>query len=198
MKTALRERIWRIESRKFDGAPHRIWTRCCPVRPDVWYKGALAPDFVLHIPPGGQVKEADGRVWASVYDVFSCFYRARHFQVTVLLKPSGVEYYCNVCTIPRVDRMRRRVLFADLELDVLVGDRSVRVVDHDEFTQNTLRYGYSALLRERVFADLRLLTQQARMRRGAFSPAFVRSVRRSLQKARYLRHSCVARSVESR
>ena len=170
---------WRIESRKFDGAAHRFWMCCHPLQPRLWYSGGLAPELVLHVPPGAPVKEADGRVWSSDYDVFSCFYVARHFQATVLCKQGGVEYYCNVCTIPRVDRVRRRVVYVDLEIDVMVGANSVEVVDQDEFERNAARYGYSALLRERVFADLERLTREARMRQGVFSPAFVQSVRRT-------------------
>ena len=169
---------WRIESRKFDGAAHRFWTRCHPLEPRLWYKGGMAPDIVLHVPARSPVQEADGRIWSSDYDVFSCFFAARHFQATVLCKPGGVEYYCNVCTVARVDRVRRRVVYVDLELDVKVGARSVEVVDQDEFERNAARYGYSALLRERMFADLDRLTREARLRRGVFSPAFVHSVRR--------------------
>lgn len=194
--------LWRIESRKFDGAAHRFWTCCHPLQPRLWYKGGLAPDLVLHVPPRSPVQEADGRIWSSDYDVFSCFFAARHFQATVLCKRGGVEYYCNVCTVARVDRIRRRVVYVDLELDVKVGAGSVEVVDQDEFEQGAARYGYSALLRERMFADLDRLTREARLRRGVFSPAFVQSVRRLSGKrgrlcAAHDPHSCTGAPILS-
>lgn len=163
--------VWRIESVKYDGTPHRTWTGVeewsgfqPPSGPERW-------SLTLRIPAGADVLEADGRTWCSDYDVAACFFARRCVQVMALLKQTGEEYYCNACTVAVVDAALRIVRFTDLDLDLYVDASGPRWLDEDEFAENVRRFGYPPDLVKRVRDDLSLFTNWAENRVGVFMPA---------------------------
>jgi len=167
------EPVWTIISRKFDGSLHRRWTRAHPLQPSPQYKGDEIPQFSLLIPAFTPVQEGDGHSWTSSYDVVACFYALRHYQVMMLKKVAGTEYYCNSCSMAEIDEVAHEVRFIDLDLDLLVDHSGLmRLVDDDEFAVNRVRYGYSEDLCQRVERDLEHLMGQVRHRRGVFSAQY--------------------------
>lgn len=162
---------WKIESRKYDDSLHRLWTCCRPVPVGPLPRGAgPAPAAAFLIPARTVVREKSGQEWSSDYQVVAYFFAGVHFQVMALCKESGREFYCNSCTPPELDKIRRVVRYVDMDLDVLV-DRffSARVLDRTEFVENTVKFGYPQALVDRVQEDLRGLLKAIRLRRGVFS-----------------------------
>jgi len=169
---------WTIISQKFDGSTHRLWTCAYPLQARPLYKSEDLPHFTLFIPAYAEVIEGGGEVWSSTYDVLACFYAAKHYQVMLLQKSLGNEFYCNSCSIPEINEERREVRFVDLDLDLLVDRLGLtRVVDRIEFALNQKRFGYPAELCARVEQDLEELVRQARLRRGVFAPQYGRYVK---------------------
>ena len=164
---------WIIESMKYDGQRHRVWTNAQALQPYPDYRGEFVPYFMLSVKAHTPVIEANGYQWSSPYDVIACFYAAKHYQVMVLCKQPVFEYYCNSCTVAQIDTASRRVWFVDLDLDLVVDKNHVpRVVDREEYEENIVRFGYPDALCQRVEEDLEELTKQVRLQRGIFSPHF--------------------------
>lgn len=131
------------------------------------------PLFSLLVPAQTDVIEANGETWSSTYDVVACFYAAKHYQVMILKKRTGWQYYCNSCAVAEIDQEHRQVRFVDLDLDLLVdAEGSMRIADRDEFADHAIAYGYPQALQDRVEQDLEELMRQVRQRRGVFSPHY--------------------------
>ncbi len=161
---------WQICSSKYDGSFHRLWTCAYPQQATPMYVDDTVPYFSLLVPARTSVMEPSGQVWSSPYDVIACFYATKHYQVMILLKANGTEYYCNSCGIPEIDTTKREVRFVDLDLDLLVDHtRSMRVVDRVEFERHASRYHYSEEMVARVEQDLDELLQMVSNHRGVFS-----------------------------
>ncbi|TYP70542.1 DUF402 domain-containing protein [Paenibacillus methanolicus] len=75
-----------------------------------------------------------------------------------------VHYYCNVNEPARISE--DEVSFVDLDLDLLGADGLWRVVDEDEFAQNSVAFGYPEALIARVREELAALRR--RIEEGGF------------------------------
>jgi protein associated with RNAse G/E len=65
------------------------------------------------------------------------------YNVFILRKPEGTEWYCNVASPPLLDAGKDEVRFVDYDLDVYVyADKSYKVLDRDEFEENARKMGY--------------------------------------------------------
>lgn len=166
----------RIVSYHGDGSQHREWTRAVTTR-EPW-------TFI--IPPGELVKESSGSTWASDYPVVAFFWPDRYYQVFLLLKSTGEEYYCNIITPPVYQSSSEGeasdsdktaadswVQFVDLDLDVYVSqpahDVQVRQLDRDEFELR--KHSYAREWVEQAEAANEELVRLAKSRTGPFSPA---------------------------
>lgn len=164
------EHRWRICSRKYDGSFHRLWTCAYPQQMNSLFSDEFTPHLSLLIPARTKVVEASGKNWSSPYDVIACFFAEKYYQVMVLLKEGGTEYYCNSCTIAKIDEIEREVNFVDLDIDLLVdASGAMRVVDQQEFEDNKFHYQYPAPVVASVLRDLDDLQKMASNRLGVFS-----------------------------
>lgn len=156
-----------------DGSPHREWTRV-RTTPEPW---------TFAIEAGELVREASGLTWSSDYPVVAFFWPHQPYQVFLLMKSTGPEYYCNVIT-PPVCRSRNgneasyetsSVEFFDLDLDVYVSNHEncmeIKQLDREEFERRKGAYCEEWIsLAEAGNAELvRMATNQE----GPFSPATV-------------------------
>jgi protein associated with RNAse G/E len=156
---------YRLVSVRADGSPHRMWP-CVVATEDPW-------SFI--IPSRSPVVEADGKRWHSDYPVVAVFWPDRWYQLFVLLKPAGIEYYCNVIAPPVYEAGSRTVRFVDLDLDVYV-DRQVRVLDEEEFAARSIYYPPE--WRDAADAAAAELVRLAQDRAGPFHPAAAERWRR--------------------
>ncbi|MFB5192288.1 DUF402 domain-containing protein [Alicyclobacillus fastidiosus] len=145
-----------IVSIRADGSPHRQWTGVLPTM----MRGAY------RIPAGSPVVEANGATWSSDYPVVAFFWPNVYFQVFMLLKETGTDYYCNVMTPALV---AKDIVYIDLDLDVIVTDGQVKLVDEREF--NERKSAYRPEWVQAATTTSQWLVQQAKRRQGVFHPA---------------------------
>jgi protein associated with RNAse G/E len=135
----------------------------------VWSSAQTTPEpWAFYIGPGQPVIEGNGSSWHSDYPVVALFWPDRYYQVFLLLKREGPEYYCNVITPPFYDGRAGEVRFIDLDLDVYV-DSDVRLLDEDEFERR--RGKYPVEWAERATEAAAELVRLAERRAGPFQPA---------------------------
>lgn len=146
-------------STHFDGTPHRRWE----------VTNTTADAWSFAIAPGAPVREADGHIWASDYWVVAWFWPDVFYQVFLLLKDTGTEYYCNIITPPVYIANKPEIAFADLELDVRLDANGLWVADEDEFAARQVDYPKSVVSAARAAKDR--LTDLGAARRGPFSQA---------------------------
>ncbi|WP_198852241.1 DUF402 domain-containing protein [Alicyclobacillus sp. SO9] len=96
--------------------------------------------WAFWIPAFSPVVEAAGETWSSSYPVMALFWPQRYYQVFLLLKEEGTEYYCNVITPPVYNARTRTVEFRDLDLDVVMMGGKLWVADEDEFYSRSPSY----------------------------------------------------------
>ncbi|WAH39299.1 DUF402 domain-containing protein [Alicyclobacillus dauci] len=139
-----------------DGSIHRTWLN---VRKTV-SRG------IYLISPKSPVLESDGTSWSSDYPVVAFFWPRSFFQVFMLLKETGTDYYCNV-TLPPV--IGNDVVFVDLDLDVVVTGGQAEVVDRREFDERKVAYQSEWIENAQTAATT--LMSLAENRWGPFHPA---------------------------
>ncbi|GMA63245.1 hypothetical protein GCM10025859_36850 [Alicyclobacillus fastidiosus] len=118
------------------------------------------------IPAGSPVVEANGQTWASDYPVVAFFWPNVYFQVFMLLKESGTDYYCNVMAPALI---AKDIVYIDLDLDVIVTDGQVKLVDEKEFRERKVTYLPEWVRAAEAASEW--LVQQAQRRQGVFHPA---------------------------
>ena len=172
--------LWRIESRKYDGSLHRVWPKAIPLQTSPIYREDTLPYFSLLLPAHSPVIESSGEIWSSSYDVIACFFAGKYYQVMVLCKSIGTEYYCNSCSIASIDTQARLVSYIDMDLDVIIDHRRhVRIVDQDEYEQHAKKYRYPMPLQSKVQADLEKLVRQVRLQKGIFAKGYSWKIKKS-------------------
>jgi hypothetical protein len=132
-----------VHARKFDGRLHREWQARLVARVDslIVVEGVFEEE--IRHPQLGVI--APGTLSAEYY------WTDRWYSVFRFREPSGElrNYYCNINLPAEFDG--RVLTFVDLDIDVLVApDRSVRILDEDEFAANAARYNYPAHVRDAV------------------------------------------------
>ncbi|WP_018132657.1 DUF402 domain-containing protein [Effusibacillus pohliae] len=149
-----------ILTTKHNRAKHRSWDAAWVIeeRP-----------LRLLIPAQTPVREQDGSVWTSDYEVEAYFHPEQWYNAFILKKPEGTEWYCNVAAPPEFDAGAGQVRFVDYDLDVYVeADGSPHVLDREEFAENARKMGYPPETVRQAEAGLQALLQAIRERRPPF------------------------------
>ncbi|MFC4769266.1 DUF402 domain-containing protein [Effusibacillus consociatus] len=146
---------------KHDGFAHRSWDAAVVLEEE---------PLRLAISPHTPVRNSDGSVWTSDYEVEAYFHPEYWFNAFLLKKSDGSEWYCNVAAPPLFNKKKNEVHFVDYDLDVYVyADGSFKVLDRDEYEENAQRMRYSEEIRDKVEEGLRQLLQAISERREPFS-----------------------------
>lgn len=152
-----------VQARKFDGSLHREWRAHLSAQSAalVVVEGVFEEEIrhpqLGHIVPGTLSTEY--------------YWTGRWYSVFRFREPSGElrNYYCNINLPAEFDG--RVLTFVDLDIDVLVApDRSVRILDEDEFATNAARYNYPAYVRDEVPRALAELLDIIERRDVPFDP----------------------------
>lgn len=147
----------KLISHRADGSVHRTWERV-DVTDHPW---------AFWIPAKSIVREADESTWYSDYAVVALFWPRCFYQVFLLLKDTGTDYYCNIITPPTYNERKGAVEFIDLDLDVLLTGDTLQVVDEEEFAARSLFYSQEWI--DEAETAKRTLLQYAHNRTGPFS-----------------------------
>ena len=136
-----------IVSRKFDGSVSRSW-KCDLIEENdeiLTFVGEF--DIDVEHPDLGFIRR--GTV------SYEYYWRDRWFNVFRFHEPEGEirNYYCNINMPPLFEN---GVLdYVDLDIDVVVNaDLRYRVLDHEDFEKNAVRFGYPEEVKSRVESSL--------------------------------------------
>jgi protein associated with RNAse G/E len=151
-----------VKACKYDGTVHRSW----PAR-ILRRDGAL---LVLDAKFDREVQhELLGTIAGGTIST-EYYWLDRWYNVFRFAQPSGElrGYYCNINVPPTFDG--QVLSYVDLDVDILVEpDLSYRVVDHEDFELNAVRFGYSNDVRLNAEKALNELIGLIESRRFPFS-----------------------------
>lgn len=124
-----------INSRKFDGSIHRTW-QCEMVNE--------TPEFYLFLGSfETEIIHSKLGIIRPKTISYEYYFKEKWFNIFRFHEPEGElkYYYCNI-NMPPI--LQNSVLdYIDLDIDILVKpDMTFEVLDEDEFTENSLKYGY--------------------------------------------------------
>lgn len=121
---------------KADGEAHRLWQRL--------YLFEENKDYLIFAASFPSITETNGRNWSNNEPTLYFCPKNRFFNVIIMFKESGdLVYYVNIAS-PVVQITDDEYGFIDLDLDVkLLQDKSIKLLDADEFADNSSRYNYS-------------------------------------------------------
>lgn len=146
----------KLVSLRADGSLHRIWQKA---------ESTVQP-WTYRVPANSPVMEASGHVWSSPYPVIAFFYPNSFFQIFMLLKSTGTDYYCNIILPPVFGP---DVTFVDLDLDVIIQDGQAQLVDEtDLLTRQSM---YLETWVDSAWASSRELIRRFETGWGPFCPA---------------------------
>ncbi|MFZ1699603.1 MAG: DUF402 domain-containing protein [Pyrinomonadaceae bacterium] len=146
------ERQITVNARKYDGSIRRSWMAGIVSQTDklIVAEGRFETD-VLHNDLGLVRK---GTV------SFEYFWTNRWYNIFRFHEPDGAlrNYYCNVA-MPAVLK-GDTLVFVDLDIDVVVWpDSRVDILDRDDFTENSIKFGYPAEVIKRAEESLTALLE---------------------------------------
>lgn len=124
----------RVQTLKYDGTPHRSWAaEIIEQRGDLLVLLGVFDREITH-PDLGVIKK--GTI------SYEYYWLERWYNVFRFHEPDGTfrYYYCNVNMPPKLDD--GVLTYVDLDIDILVSGENVRMLDEQEFAENSARYGY--------------------------------------------------------
>lgn len=127
----------RLVSYKASGEPHRLWQRLRLAEEN--------EDYYIFICFFPLIVETNGRSWSNREPTIYYCHKKRFFNVLVMMKESKqLAYYVNIAS-PTVQINDITYGFTDYDLDVkLLADKTIKVVDEEEFIENTKSFNYSS------------------------------------------------------
>jgi Uncharacterized domain/protein associated with RNAses G and E len=154
-----------INARKLDGRIHRSWrAELISENEDFWLFIGEFENEISH-PELGVIRR--GTI------SYEYYWKNRWFNVFRFHEPEGAlrKFYCNVNQPPKFER---GVLdYVDLDIDVLVRkDFSFKILDLEEFAENSKIYGYSDELTSECMRSLEELKEMINRRDFPFQENF--------------------------
>jgi protein associated with RNAse G/E len=141
-----------INSRKFDGTIHRTWNANLIERKDTLL--IFVGEFER------EVKHSHLGVIGRGTISYEFYWLDRWFNVFRFHEPDGKlrNFYCNINMPPRFEN---NVLdYVDLDIDVLVWkDFSIEILDMDEFAENSKKFNYSMIIKNRTNESLKKILE---------------------------------------
>lgn len=142
-----------INSRKFDNSIHRSW-KCVLLKEtdEMWTFVGEFEEEVRH-PKLGVIRR--GTI------SYEYYWKQKWFNIFRFHEPEGELkfYYCNINTPPKFEN---DILdYIDLDIDVLVQkDFSFKILDEDEFEENSKKFAYSEDIKLKIQKSLKQLLKK--------------------------------------
>lgn len=141
-----------INSYKHGGEFHRQW------------KGSkvLSSDEILIVSNyHPKVTEADGRIHTYPGLSIALFFPEEWWNIVMIYRYNKrlVSYYCNIASPFRMDQNKGCISYVDYDIDLIVRpNQSFKVIDENEFVENSQKYSYPNSILERVELAVKQLT----------------------------------------
>ncbi len=124
-----------VQAYKHDGSMHRQWS------PGYLLKETDDAYFVCS--RSSLITEFDGRRWLTKENAVFVLFKKEWLNVICMFKETGgICYYANIATPTLMDDGILRYIDYDLDLK-LYPDKSIKLLDEQEFEENIKSYGYS-------------------------------------------------------
>ncbi|TXK82685.1 DUF402 domain-containing protein [Paenibacillus sp. N3.4] len=138
-----------IKSFKHDGHLHRMWLTNWRVPPARLHPDHRQQEMMVFINSHTKIREADGKEWVSRIPGISFFIPRKWFNIVALIEENGIRYYCNIASPLYVTQ--QILTYIDYDLDVIrMPDRTVHIVDQEEYELHKRNYHYSSLVEDKV------------------------------------------------
>lgn len=122
---------------KADGQSHRLWQRL--------YLGAEDEEKYIFYSLYPSITESNGRRWSNKEPTIYYCSKKHFYNILVMFRNDvSIAYYVNIAT-PTISLARPDEYgFIDMDLDVkLTENKTVRILDEDEFATNSKKYHYN-------------------------------------------------------
>ncbi|MDD3841880.1 MAG: DUF402 domain-containing protein [Candidatus Izemoplasmatales bacterium] len=140
-----------IQGYKHDHTLHRIWQESKVLDDN--------EEYIVVANKRTKVIEANGRFWFTKEPSVTFFYKQHWYNVIGIIKPTGITYYCNLCSPILVDD--EALKYIDYDLDVKVSeDRKILLMDHNEYLRHIKQMDYPSELCQILEAELAYLQNQ--------------------------------------
>ena len=148
-----------IKSFKHNGQLHRIWQQNWLVPESLLEEEHKEESMIVVINRQTPIQESDGKQWISRVPAVSFFIPGQWFNIVALIEHAGIRYYCNIASPPYLND--GVLTYIDYDLDVIRAiDRSIRIVDQQEYDQHKQLYHYPPLVQAKVMNGLNTLLQR--------------------------------------
>lgn len=153
-----------IQSYKHDEQVHRIWRHTQIVD--------ASDNLIVTAHKKTRVYEQTGRSWYTKEPAVCYFYNDRWYNIIVMFKKGGIQYYCNIASPYIFDG--EGIKYIDYDLDVkLFSDGTYIILDRNEYEINAHSMEYGEKLREILEENLEFLVNEIENKKPPFNEEFV-------------------------
>lgn len=153
-----------IQSFKHNEQVHRIWRHTKIVEAN--------DDFIVTAHRKSRVYEQSGRAWYTKEPAVCYFYKDKWFNVIVMFKKTGINYYCNIASPYLYDG--EAIKYIDYDLDVkLFPDGTYTILDRNEFEHNSTEMNYPEELKDVLEKTLEELVEMIENKENPFNEDYV-------------------------
>lgn len=132
--------------------------------------------IVLYGPAGTHVDDVRKHIsWDMHYAAYHVLMRNEPYNVLIVEKEQGNEYYCNLASVPTLDG--DTISYIDYDIDVVKSpDGTIAVHDLDQFAERSVQWNYPADLVAALSQKQAEIEQALQAESDYFSPDFYRSI----------------------
>lgn len=136
-----------VQAYKHNGSLHRQWSPA--------YVALENEDFWAIVSKSSLVTESDGRRWMTKEHAVFVLFKKRWLNVICMFKEGlGICYYANIASPTIFDKGYLKYIDYDLDLK-LYPDRSIKILDEQEFKGNIDLYNYDTELVDIIRSSFR-------------------------------------------
>ena len=133
--------------------------------------------IVFYSDQGTRVDEVrKGTHWISHYPAYKILLKNEYYNIVIVEKENGLEYYCNLATPPIA--APHKITYIDYDIDIILApDGTITVHDIEEFHERKILYGYPDNIVARMLKLQPEIQARLMQRKDYFSEDFYRRVK---------------------
>ncbi len=161
----------RVFAYKHNGSFHRAYL-------DIELLNETRDYFVLYNKTSNQVYEKKNYKWYTKEDAIFYFSKEHWFNIIVMLKDTGIVYYCNIATPPLYEHNSIKYIDYDLDVKYFPNTKEIKLLDENEYAYNKRKFKYPEEVLNKIDDELKILKKWIKHEVGPFSKEFVEKYKR--------------------
>lgn len=150
---------------KYNGSFHRYWQDAILLNE--------TRDYIISATPNStNVVEGDGYFWRSRELAINYFSKNKWFNVIIMFKDSEIVYYCNLASPCLIEANSIKYIDYDLDIKYFSKTKQIKVLDLNEYRNNTKLYNYPKQIQDIVENQLEEIKFLMKNEIGPFDPQF--------------------------